>query len=387
MPRLVHREVEVVTAHTVDRSVHVAADGTHNDRGPPTAEVAQHERQGEPGRERVGARLALDRSEAGLDLRARQHEGGNTRERHNALGTAMAFVNDLGGEPVAPEGRCANGDLLAISQGDREGADVRTVGRRGCLVDCEQAITEGEAPESQPFLFGVLVELLGAQLLLELALEVVEQSVPAHAPTLATTGRRPYRLSTVCERADLWMPHICLSLVTPVRGQSVSASAPMGEPVTSAAARRHDLGDDDTAPEPPPAKQIRAPFDEDEFFGVQPAGRATLPNPEPLIENLTRCVIEILAGARDLEQIARWVDDDVYRHLLKRVVLSARARQAKGQVARRPNFTIGSMSICEPRDGVVEAVVIVIGKARTRAVALRLEGLDTRWRATAVNVL
>ena len=161
--------------------------------------------------------------------------------------------------------------------------------------------------------------------------------------------------------------------------------------MTSAAARRHDHDDGPVRSRHPAAalssKQIRAPFDEDEFFGVQPATRAILPNPEPLLENLTRCVIEILAGARDLEQIARWVDDDVYRHLLKRVVLSTRARQAKGQVARAPNFTIGSMSIYEPRDGVVEAVVIVIGKARTRAVALRLEGFDTRWRATAINVL
>jgi hypothetical protein len=36
---------------------------------------------------------------------------------------------------------------------------------------------------------------------------------------------------------------------------------------------------------------------------------------------------------------------------------------------------------------VVEAVVIVCGRARTRAVAIRLEGLDSRWRATAINVL
>ncbi|WP_309615898.1 Rv3235 family protein, partial [Salinibacterium sp.] len=41
----------------------------------------------------------------------------------------------------------------------------------------------------------------------------------------------------------------------------------------------------------------------------------------------------------------------------------------------------------EPRDGAVEAVVIVRNRARTRAVALRLEGLDNRWRATAINVL
>lgn len=135
------------------------------------------------------------------------------------------------------------------------------------------------------------------------------------------------------------------------------------------------------------SRNARASFDTDEFFGAQPAKRSSLPNPQPLLENLTRCVIEILAGARDLEQISRWVTDDVYSHLLKRVVLSARARQAKGDVVRRPNFSIGSTSICEPRDGVVEAVVIVHGRARARAVALRLEGLDSRWRATAINVL
>ncbi|WP_219732023.1 Rv3235 family protein [Glaciihabitans sp. INWT7] len=136
-----------------------------------------------------------------------------------------------------------------------------------------------------------------------------------------------------------------------------------------------------------PSKVIRSPFQPDEFFGSQPATRATLPDPQPLLENLTRCVIEILAGARELEQISRWVTDDVYRHLLKRVVLSARARQATGQVVRRPTFSVGSTSVCEPRDGVVEAVVIVHGRARTRAVAFRLEGLDSRWRATAINVL
>ena len=160
----------------------------------------------------------------------------------------------------------------------------------------------------------------------------------------------------------------------------------------SATARHHDedAADGGESAQPPGSRAARRggeSFVEDEFFGAQPASRATLPHPEPLIDNLTRCVIEILAGARDLEQIARWVDDDVYKHLLKRVVLSTRARQAKGQPARRPNFTIGSMSIYEPRDGVVEAVVIVVGKARTRAVAMRLEGFDTRWRATAINVL
>ena len=147
------------------------------------------------------------------------------------------------------------------------------------------------------------------------------------------------------------------------------------------------IPDPTPARERPASKAVRAHFHPDDFFGQQPTPRSTLPGPQPLLENLTRCVIEILAGARDLEQISRWVTDDVYRHLLKRVVLSTRARQAKGQVVVRPAFSIGSTSICEPRDGVVEAVVIVRGRARTRAVAFRLEGLDHRWRATAINVL
>lgn len=136
-----------------------------------------------------------------------------------------------------------------------------------------------------------------------------------------------------------------------------------------------------------PSKVIRSPFEPETFFGQQPTASAALPDPQPLLENLTRCVVEILAGARDLQQIARWVSDEVYRHLLKRVVLSDRARRARGQSIVRPTFTIGSVIWDAPRDGVVEAVVIVHGRARTRAVAVRLEGLDGRWRATAINVL
>lgn len=144
---------------------------------------------------------------------------------------------------------------------------------------------------------------------------------------------------------------------------------------------------DETAFDGTAVRALRPRFDSEDFFGQQPTSTLALPDPAPLLENLTRCVIEILAGARELEQIARWVNDDVYRHLLKRVVISTRARQAKGQTPVRPSFSLGSTTVCEPRDGVVEAVVVVRGRARARAVAIRLEGLDRRWRATAIHVL
>jgi hypothetical protein len=157
-------------------------------------------------------------------------------------------------------------------------------------------------------------------------------------------------------------------------------AAPLGTPRAERASA--DAAFDGTA-----VRVLRPRFDSDDFFGQQPTPTRSLPDPAPLLENLTRCVIEILAGARELEQIARWVDDDVYRHLLKRVVISTRARQAKGQTPVRPTFSLGSTTVCEPRDGVVEAVVVVRGRARARAVAIRLEGLDRRWRATAIHVL
>ena len=129
------------------------------------------------------------------------------------------------------------------------------------------------------------------------------------------------------------------------------------------------------------------PVHDDDEFGHQPSTTRELPDPRPLLENLTRCVIEIIAGARDLEQIARWLSDEVYGSLLKRVVLSAQARRTRNTPATRPVFTISALTLCEPRDGVVEAVVVVRGRARARAVAIRLEGLDRRWRATALHVL
>lgn len=144
----------------------------------------------------------------------------------------------------------------------------------------------------------------------------------------------------------------------------------------------HSLEPDATSPVLSPAEQ-----EHPEFFDAQPSSTSSLPNPVPLMENLARCVLEVLAGARDLDQLSRWVADDVYRHLLKRVVLSTRARQARGAPVGRPSFRVGNTIVCEPADGVVEGVVIVHGKARTRAVAIRLEGLDKRWRASAINVL
>lgn len=125
-----------------------------------------------------------------------------------------------------------------------------------------------------------------------------------------------------------------------------------------------------------------------EFFDAQPTPRAELPEPREVVERLALLACEILSGTRNLDQIARWVTDDVYRQVAERSIDSRRRRaQATSTSLKRPSVTVVSSQLCEPRDGIVEGVALVKIGPRTRAVAVRLEGLDRRWRASSLALL
>ena len=214
-----------------------------------------------------------------------------------------------------------------------------------------QPVAQRESPESQALLLGDQVEVLGAELQLELALEIVEEVVPAHAaklpsdhlPTRSVIHSPGQVLDTRIHRVLRWStPEVWGRFdsrnQTSFRGQPMGTATPLGGSIDAASApdefeyRPSFPRIDGTI-----VRAIRPKFTSEDFFGHQPSPTSALPDPRPLLENLTRCVIEILAGARELEQVARWVSDDVYRHLLKRVVIATRARQAKGQPIARPN--------------------------------------------------
>ncbi|GAA1841871.1 Rv3235 family protein [Microbacterium koreense] len=138
------------------------------------------------------------------------------------------------------------------------------------------------------------------------------------------------------------------------------------------------------------ARALTAPRDSYEiaqFFAPQRTSSSELPDPDPLVRNLTIGILEVFAGVREVDQFSRWLSEEAYRKLLVRSNLAARARSARGVAARRPVHALLSVRTQSPADGVIEAVVIVQGPARTRAVALRLEGTDGRWRATSLGLL
>lgn len=124
-----------------------------------------------------------------------------------------------------------------------------------------------------------------------------------------------------------------------------------------------------------------------EYFAPQRTSAEALRDPATFLRNLTRGVLEVLSGVREVDQLARWMTEDAYRKLVTRANLATRARSARGVPASRPVHAILSVHHSAPADGVVESVVIVAGPARTRAVAVRLEGMDGRWRATSLALL
>jgi hypothetical protein len=128
----------------------------------------------------------------------------------------------------------------------------------------------------------------------------------------------------------------------------------------------------------------RRVVDDQTLFGRQPTSTADLPDPGTWAGQLARAVTEVLAGDRPLPQLMRWTDETVFADLSRRT--AALAQAGAGRRGPRNRVGVRSVHVCEPRDGVIEAAVHVRQGHRSRALALRLEGLDGRWRCTALQI-
>jgi hypothetical protein len=134
-------------------------------------------------------------------------------------------------------------------------------------------------------------------------------------------------------------------------------------------------------------RRVRNPIESEEYFGVQYNKTSELPDPVESLKVLATGVVEVIAGTRQVEQLARWLSDDVYQRLQFRARRAEAQRHEQGVKAKYQNLSVGSLRTSSPRDGVIESVVLLSSKSRTRAVTIRLEGINSRWRATSVSVL
>jgi hypothetical protein len=121
----------------------------------------------------------------------------------------------------------------------------------------------------------------------------------------------------------------------------------------------------------------------DDFAARRRTSGTVLPEPKQWATQFVQAAVEVAAGLRPANQLIRWTSDEVHGMLARRARLGRQA-VLRGRPPQRS--VVRSTRVCIPRDGVAEATVIVAEGSRTRAVALRLEGLDGRWRVTALEV-
>lgn len=115
--------------------------------------------------------------------------------------------------------------------------------------------------------------------------------------------------------------------------------------------------------------------------GVTDGGLAALPDPRPWTHRLAQAMAEVLAGGRPPAQLASFASLDVLG-LLERG--AGRLRPHRDRPARQPVVT--SVHVSRPHAGVAEACAVVDTGPRRRALALRLEGVDGRWRCTVLQI-
>jgi hypothetical protein len=112
-----------------------------------------------------------------------------------------------------------------------------------------------------------------------------------------------------------------------------------------------------------------------------------MPDPIDILPSIATLIVEVISGARPVDHLAAIVSDQVYEKLRARQVIKARADAAAGIPKLVPKFAVTRVHAESPALGVIESVVLLSSRARTRAVTIRLEPIHLRWRATNVSVL
>ncbi len=143
-------------------------------------------------------------------------------------------------------------------------------------------------------------------------------------------------------------------------------------------------------PPPQPSAETRPPT----LVAVPPLGSSDgehpwgdIPEPDPeQVEALAVLVFEVVEGLRGIAQLGAAITLSAAREL----TAVRAARQEQRAVLREPGRPVsgsGPVRVDRPATGVAEVASVVYVGERARAVAMRMEWLHRRWRATEIAVL
>lgn len=126
----------------------------------------------------------------------------------------------------------------------------------------------------------------------------------------------------------------------------------------------------------PPATQPQR-FDEQAWLASERTPSAQLPDVTELAAVLVRALLEVRAGLRPIQQLRRDTTPEVYLALRASLGIAPRVSGA-----RTDRGAVRSLHVQQRPEGVAEVCATVRQGTRYAALALRLEGVDGRWRCT-----
>ena len=129
----------------------------------------------------------------------------------------------------------------------------------------------------------------------------------------------------------------------------------------------------------PPLPAAPAPkrFDDQAWLASERTPSSRLPSAIDMARVLVQALLEVRAGVRPLQQLRRDTTPEVY--LALRTSLGIAPRVAG---ARPDRGSVRSLHVQQRPEGVAEVCATVRQGSRFGALALRLEGVDGRWRCT-----
>ena len=105
------------------------------------------------------------------------------------------------------------------------------------------------------------------------------------------------------------------------------------------------------------------------------------------LEFIAPAIIEVIEGARSVTQLGGLINEDVYQTLRRRAIEQATLRRERGTPASIPKVLVTDIHQESNRPGLIESIVLLRIRDRTRAMTIRLEHRVGRWLATAITVL
>lgn len=111
-----------------------------------------------------------------------------------------------------------------------------------------------------------------------------------------------------------------------------------------------------------------------------------VPHPVNWASHMARMVFEVGCGERPSSQLNKWVQRDTLTFLALRGQSYARHPASRAQKGLSRLRKVSGVRAMQVAPGIIEASAVLVGTARSHAVAMRMEAKGSQWVLTAVEM-